>query len=155
MARVLRKSKRRREKYGDEIAEHLFEGHCLPCMADPTIHTDAEMKVAWADLRHSLLPEFVRQHPGQRPWAWWAFDAPTPGRRERIDDGVHPFDNPARTLHVASCDGEYLKSVAYELSFGLPRVLIPPFDKGIKYDSYEPEWSFLVRHGLLLPEDSP
>lgn len=40
---------------------------------------------AWGDLREEMLPEFIREHPFTRPWAWWRFDAPQP-RKQRIDD---------------------------------------------------------------------
>ncbi|MCC6228523.1 MAG: hypothetical protein IT432_04775 [Phycisphaerales bacterium] len=33
---------------------------------------------AWEELRDELLPEFIREHPLTRPWAWWRFDAPEP-----------------------------------------------------------------------------
>lgn len=41
---------------------------------------------AWEELREELLPEFIREHPFSRPWAWWVFDAPEP-RREAADGG--------------------------------------------------------------------
>lgn len=41
---------------------------------------------AWEELRDELLPEFSRENPFSRPWAWWCFDAPEP-RREAADGG--------------------------------------------------------------------
>jgi hypothetical protein len=38
------------------------------------------MRKAWEELRHELLPEWIREHPGTRPYAWWKFDAPEPRR---------------------------------------------------------------------------
>lgn len=39
----------------------------------------ADLQTAWGELRDELLPDFVRTHPGQRPWAAWRFgDVPIP-----------------------------------------------------------------------------
>ncbi len=32
----------------------------------------------WKELRDELLPRWIREHPGTRPFAWWSFDAPGP-----------------------------------------------------------------------------
>ncbi len=90
-----------------------------------------------------------------------------PNRRgERIDDKPHPFDDKARILHVAKSDNPGAWKRAYQLHFGLPGSHIMPFDRDICTDFvrnilhgrestiFEPEWSFLVRHGLLVNEDS-
>ena len=69
-----------------------------------------------------LLPEFVRKHPGERPWAWWQFDSP--GRRERTDGGLHPFDNSDRKLHVAKSENKSFWEAAYRLYFGYPAAFI-------------------------------
>ena len=152
MPRFSRKSKRRT---GDDefIVKHLHGGICLACMVDHELHTTDSVRLVWEKLRDTVLPAFIQENPGQRPWAWWEFDAP--GRRERIDGGLHPFDNKARTLHVASVDNPNFWKVAYRLTFGLPSAFIPPYDSGLKTEMFEPEWSFLVRHNLLLPQDSP
>ena len=112
-------------------------------------------KVAWELLRDTLLPRWIKERPGTRPAAWWLFDAPDPKRRERVDGGVHPFDDKKRALDVARSDHPALWRAAYRLMFGLPAAFIMPFDRDLKEESYEPEWSYLVRHKLLTPEDSP
>lgn len=33
---------------------------------------------AWRELRDELLPQWIKDHPGSRPWAWWKIDAPGP-----------------------------------------------------------------------------
>jgi hypothetical protein len=30
----------------------------------------------WEELREELLTDWIKGHPGTRPYAWWAFDAP-------------------------------------------------------------------------------
>src|SRR5262245_10804497 len=103
MPRVTRRVKRRHDKWGDDVVEHLNTGHCFPCMINEHVdHGDDAIRKAWEELKHQVLQEFVREHPGERPWAWWQFDAP--GRRERTDDGCHPFDCKERSLHVARTD---------------------------------------------------
>jgi hypothetical protein len=33
---------------------------------------------AWAEMRDELLPAWIKEHPGTRPWAWWEQEAPEP-----------------------------------------------------------------------------
>jgi hypothetical protein len=35
---------------------------------------------AWGDVRDELLPQWIREHPGTRPFAWWEQEAPEPRR---------------------------------------------------------------------------
>jgi hypothetical protein len=37
-----------------------------------------DARAAWDDLRDDLLPEWIAEHPGRRPFGWWAFDAIEP-----------------------------------------------------------------------------
>ncbi len=153
MPRFSRKSKRRSGGENEHLVEHLLEGNCLDCLIDPATHDRQDLRQEWNRLRDTLLPAFVREHPGERPWAWWEFDSP--GRRERLRGGLHPFDNKERTLAVAKSDNPNFWKSAYRLWFGLPSCFIPPFDHGTKADQFEATWEYLVRHNLLLPEDSP
>lgn len=82
----------------------------------------------WRQHRAELLAEFVEEHPGRRPWAWWAFDAP--GLRRIVGGG------PCSAGNAAGC------------SWGLPLVLDadprrPPL--------VESEAAYLKRLRLLLP----
>lgn len=36
----------------------------------------ARMAMDWKRHRAHLLPEWIRERPGTRPYAWWLFDAP-------------------------------------------------------------------------------
>jgi hypothetical protein len=38
------------------------------------------MPPPWEDVRADLLPDWIRQHPGTRPFAWWRDEAPEPRR---------------------------------------------------------------------------
>jgi hypothetical protein len=42
---------------------------------------DALLAYPWEEARKELLPEWIREHPGTRPYAWWEKDAPEPRRR--------------------------------------------------------------------------
>lgn len=154
MPRPTRRSKSRRAKHGEEMEQHLLTGHCLMSLIDPDYFTDDEVKEAWQELKGALLPDFVRQNPGHRPWAWWHIEM-AGKRRERVDGGVHPHDNKARTLHVANSDSRHMGERAYALTWGYPAVHLMPFDSGLKTEMFEADWEFIVRHDALIPEDSP
>jgi hypothetical protein len=42
-----------------------------------------DTRQAWQALREDILERWVRQHPGTRPYGWWAYDAPR-WRREDL-----------------------------------------------------------------------
>src|SRR5262249_23501570 len=146
MPRPQRRTKHRRSRRGPDLIKHLLEGFCLPCLIDVSDHDETDLREAWEELKGSLLPEYASKFPGTRPWAFWEYDV-AGQRRERIDGGAHPFDNRARSLHIAKSDNRRYWEQAYKLRGGLPVCLIPPFDTGIKTESFEEEWSFLQRNG--------
>lgn len=41
-----------------------------------TMH-EPEFRAAWVALRENILADWILARPGTRPWAWWAFEAPT------------------------------------------------------------------------------
>ena len=161
MPRFARKSRRRT---GDDATkvQRLLTGyymeHCPFGDAD-------SMRAGWIERRDVLVRQWVRDRPGSRPWGWWHHDAPEP--RQRIDGKPHPFDCKERTLHIAESDRKDFWEKAYALAWGMPTSFIPPFDEDLYRDFmrnilsgrdseiFEPEWNYLVRLNLLLPEDSP
>jgi hypothetical protein len=40
-----------------------------------------ELGEKWAEYGAEVLAEWMREHPGTRPFAWWRFQAPEPRRR--------------------------------------------------------------------------
>ncbi|MCA9113960.1 MAG: hypothetical protein KDA79_02665 [Planctomycetaceae bacterium] len=56
--------------------------------------SDALRRQAWEHLRETVLSEHIAEKPGTRPEAWWRYSIPAGTRRERIDGGVHPYDEP-------------------------------------------------------------
>jgi hypothetical protein len=141
-------------KYSAKQIEHLltgcefFDGFGRPRSGRAD---DAAWREAWDDLRDKLLTKFIDDYPGHRPWAWWRFDCPAPGRRRRIGGKPHPFDNEHRKAHIERLarqrpTADDLSGQLYELWFGKPASLIGLDD--IQAD-YESERQFLERHGLL------
>lgn len=59
-------------------------------------HNKAALRAAWDSARDEVLAEWIRDHPGTRPWAWWRFDAPrepltlAPDRIWRDEDRTLP-----------------------------------------------------------------
>jgi hypothetical protein len=155
MPRVNRRPKRRRAGYDEHHIRHLLNGVYLHdgCgfatkprgySGDPTDYD--EMRRAWEELRHELLPRFIAEHPGQRPFAWWKFDAPE--RRQRTDNVVHGFDDRVRRKHVEDVARKYpgFKGVAYKLYYGRPGCLCVRDDFTAQYET---EAAYLHRLGLL------
>lgn len=84
-----RKRTRRPSQAEPWITEYLLYGYyTLPSGKRSILKTLAygETPVpAWADVRDELLPAWIREHPGTRPFAWWECDAPElrdPGESE-------------------------------------------------------------------------
>lgn len=92
----------------------------------------AAVQAAWEELSDELLPEFIADHPGTRPAAWWLFDAPEPQRR---------------LLYGHDPDGESRPEWTRRLRFGRPAV----FGKSDFADPpcFESQAAYLDRHGLL------
>ena len=105
---------------------------------------EGDREQAWLDLRKEILAEWLQNHPGTRPWAWWQFDCPPNQFRTRVDGKRHQFLDPSFDLDR-------------ELSFGTPRYFrecdIP--DGGVLEiaRSFESEASFLRRNQLLVPQE--
>lgn len=101
---------------------------------------EADRLQAWRDLKAEILPEFIAENLGHRPWAWWKFDCPANQFRTRVDGKRHQFLDPTFDL-------------SRELSFGVPRCFrecdLP--DGGVLNiaTSFESEASFLRRRSLL------
>jgi hypothetical protein len=85
---------------------------------------------AWRDLKNELMPQWLTEHPGARPFAWWLFDMPAGTRRQRIN-GLHPHDDPSYSLEK-------------KLWYGLPQYQRPCDLLGL----FESEASFLKRLNL-------
>jgi hypothetical protein len=150
MARVNRRAKKRRDGYDEQHISQLLRGVALSPGCGFRTHgheSDFDaMREGWEALRDTLLPEFIAEHPGERPYAWWKFDAPEP--RQRIDADQHPFDNPDRQCRVElmAIDNPSFRDTAYETFYGRPRALVIEDDFAAKFEG---ELAYLDRLGLL------
>jgi hypothetical protein len=75
MATIRRKAKLRQRDFEslDRFQmRHLLAGH--PLLAWKAFKTIEDFAAAWTFHRDELLPAFIDQHPGQRPFAWWLLD---------------------------------------------------------------------------------
>jgi len=120
----------RRTKLTEAHVNQLLTGHDYLNIAFGRQTTNTEpdwdaMRKAWDNLRDELLPAFIAQNPGRRPFAFWKFDAPEPRR------GTVPRVARDRKGIIAECQEESRLFLA-----------------GIRP---EPERDYLARLGLLLP----
>jgi hypothetical protein len=91
---------------------------------------------AWEELRDELLPRFVLEHPGTRPWAWWRFDAPEPTRQ--LFGGYDAF---LKSIPPLLIDEILDWGTGWYVSVGINEMADPPV--------VETQAGFLERHGLL------
>jgi hypothetical protein len=159
MPRPPRRSKSRRAGYDDQHISHLLYGvYLCPghgfATEPPGFNKDCTdwpaFREAWEELRHQLLPEFIAEHPGERPYAWWKCDARE--RRQRTDGIQHPFDNRVRKSHVDEVAKRFpsFHDEAYKLNKGRPNCLCVRDDFEAQYESEE---AYLRRLNLLTPEE--
>ena len=90
---------------------------------------------AWAQLRSQILPNFIREHPGTRPFGWWEFDAPS--YRIQLND-------------VGSIDDRHAGTIYARGGFGIPRLYLHPGDQPI----FESQVDFLRRIGELTKQET-
>ena len=99
----------------------------------------------WDDIREELVSDYVRKHPGTRPWAWWAMDAPEP---ELVDQGedLEPVSFMRRQVGgTGALDG--LSRCSFGIPYGIDHCNPPlPNDDPPMYES---QAAYLRRHGLL------
>jgi hypothetical protein len=130
-----------------------------------TIHAGTgayyEGSAAWEFLRGQILREWIAGRPdacgrggaGTRPWAFWAYDARE--RRQRIDGGIHPHDNPARQAQIAAEEAKYPGCTERysRLYYGLPSAILGGEGIDDNVAIYESEAEYIDRLGLWLPNE--
>lgn len=68
-----RRAPRRHEALSERARAHLESGHDWDWL-DGEALTEAQLHELWAEHREDILPDYIREHPGCRPWAWWRWD---------------------------------------------------------------------------------
>ena len=142
MARKKIKAKNRREPTPAWLVEYLISGKepgikepgCLECfqIRGDKIRGGDQVQDVWKKERAGIFKHCKLNTPGQRPWAWWEFDAPEP--RLKISGGGLPSH-------------EKYPSVLPCFFMGVSRYFndIDENDPPI----YESEAAYLKRHNLL------
>ena len=152
MSRVLKRPKRKLAGLTMHHLEELEHGHAWPYLrSDHSFQGDMDhMQAAWSEARGHVMKTWIKKHPGSRPYAWWAFDAPE--RRRPLHGRLHPFDNPARDEHIERLRIEHPNYCpdAHRLRFGKPSYLLinDDFETG-----YESELHYLFRLRLIGDEE--
>ena len=70
-----------------------------------------KVKAAWETIRDEVMPKWIREHPGTRPYYWWRFEATE--QRRRIGGRGDTFDDDCT---MADC------------SMGIPDNWVTPHD---------------------------
>jgi hypothetical protein len=131
---------------------HGIEGNAAAATVDEHLARRGEaLGRVWRAHKSEILPDFIRAHPGQRPWAWWRYDAPEPRRRlggvgtpcheVLAYEPEYDFGVPARWVTA--------RMVEHYREGGFRGVAIDPRDP----PRFESEPSYLRRHELLLTEE--
>ena len=145
MPRKQRTQRQRRDEYHEGHLLQLKIGHDYGLWGGPAFGNGESLDrgaalVAWEIYRGEILAEHIAEHPCTRPWAWWHLE-PRELRR-RVDGGIHPCENPARTWPEYSVDGAGLPATYY----GVPRIINHPDDFDALYESVP---AYLLRLDLL------
>lgn len=103
----------------------------------------------WEEHQATVLADWVREHPGTRPYAWWRWSAPTYRARS---NGLHRFEDPARLAEAEANFQQYpgYRDRWFETHYGLPNMYSRPDDWDARYES---EHEYLARLQLLLPAE--
>ncbi len=65
----------------DAVRQALLHGTAFRADEDGlplSVPSHKELRAAWEKDRNTLLPQFIAENPGSRPWGWWQFSAPEP-----------------------------------------------------------------------------
>jgi hypothetical protein len=99
-----------------------------------------ERQQLWNDHRAAVLDEWRDEHPGTRPWAWWAWDASEPRRAVAGAELLLPVSEPH--------DWEWV----WRENFGVPAFLQvrPPSARDPRIET---QATYLARLDLLTTEE--
>jgi len=88
MPRLRRRPKTRRSPLiTDRTIDRLKTG-CNFWFLDGDEISEEELHQAWEEIGSEILQEWIREKPGQRPSAWWLFEAPEPRRLMDAGPGI-------------------------------------------------------------------
>lgn len=144
-----------RETYSEAIVEYLLTGKQQKeedSWWEIFAFTGEKETVlsAWEDLREELLPGWILEHPGTRPWGWWKHDAPKAKAPEIPKWHLSEMVEPRKQLGGTGAPSweKYPAILPYYTR------AIPDSWEGIDPDdppSVESEAAYLRRHKMFLP----
>ncbi len=90
---------------------------------------EEDWHVLWEQLRDTIMAEWIRNHPGTRPWAWWGFDAPR--QPDQGSGGFWEGTLPEPRQRVSGTGTPKYEVLAYvpHFTFGIPDSWISKFDE--------------------------
>jgi hypothetical protein len=65
-------------------AERVYLLHHEITNGLPSFFPYGDDRQKWREHGPALLAAWIEEHPGRRPWAWWAFDVPSGAWREHV-----------------------------------------------------------------------
>ena len=179
MPRKLRREKMRRESVSPSLVAYFCAGRwptdsngqqTAGLLSLVFLRSDAALRADWQAVRDDVLASWVVDHPGTRPWAWWAWDAPRwrredwPERCQDLGDVYLPrWAEPRRRLGGLGTPVFECMNYVPAFASGVPSSWVSAFDvlyypdfEGLAPDpndppKYESQAAYLQRHGLLLP----
>jgi hypothetical protein len=123
--------------------------------------SDKDRLQTWAFIKGKAINDWIEEHPGTRPFAWWLYDAP----REPVkgfDPDTYREAQRRRIGGIGTCEHD-LHGGTLDFEKGIPRYFAFPSEaKGearVKaYNEknppqYESEAAYLQRHELLTPAE--
>lgn len=73
---VRRKDAKRRLGLTPACRKELEQGFAWPTPFDGYRNDPDDQEAGWREHGEQVLADWIAQHPGSRPWGWWAFAAP-------------------------------------------------------------------------------
>jgi hypothetical protein len=104
----------------------------------------------WRAVRDDLLRDWIQEHPGTRPAAWWKYDAPKQAAPKVPKWHRGEMVEPRRRIGGAGAPSwEQFPAILPYYRFGIP-VSFEGIDKADP-PTFESEATYLKRNGLLSP----
>ena len=62
----------------ENLREYLLTGYCAKGDAKVFMLASSpdRLRPVWSAVKNDIMADFVKEHPCQRPWPWWEFEAP-------------------------------------------------------------------------------
>lgn len=154
---TVKKSLAMREQFPEGVTQFLLTGEVAHGDVEAYLFSRDRSAVrrAWKSVREELLTEYIQEHPGRRPWAFWKFDLSEPRRRRTGGTGdlVPAYNCGANVdfgiFRKCSFVDDALISAWRRINCLGEKKLIPIDENDLP--TYESQAAFLKRYSLFLP----